>query len=121
MDNELEHHFRGPTKMVALRSVVTLNLDELLISPDPPVSQVKSGPDSDSDLASAQRSCILHRVIHRLPDPRDVAARKALAAMPPAPLERVLAQAEASRKFIAEWRAKGLLDLPDILRHPTLR
>jgi len=47
-----------------------------------------------------------------LPDPRDVAARKALAARPPAPLERVLEQAAASRKFIAEWRAKGLPDLP---------
>jgi hypothetical protein len=48
----------------------------------------------------------------RFPDPRDVAARKALAARPPAPLERVLEQAAASRKFIAEWRAKGLPDLP---------
>jgi len=47
-----------------------------------------------------------------LPDPRDVAARTALAAKPPAPLERVLEQAAASRKFIAEWRAKGLPDLP---------
>ena len=56
-----------------------------------------------------------------LPDPRDVAARKALAAMPPAPLERVLQQAEAFRKFIAEWRAKGLPDLPDTLRPPALR
>ena len=47
-----------------------------------------------------------------LPHPDDVAARKALAAMPPAPLERVLRQATASRKFIADWRAKGLPDLP---------
>jgi hypothetical protein len=46
------------------------------------------------------------------PDPRIIAARKALAARPPAPLERVLEQAAASRKFIAEWRAKGLPDLP---------
>jgi hypothetical protein len=60
-------------------------------------------------------------VIHRWPDPRDVAARKALAAMPPAPLERVLAQAEASRKFIAEWRAKGLPDLPKFFRPPLLQ
>jgi hypothetical protein len=62
-----------------------------------------------------------HRMKQCLPDPRDVAARKALAAMPPAPLERVLQQAEASRKFIAEWRAKGLPDLPDTLRPPALR
>lgn len=48
----------------------------------------------------------------RLPHPADLAARKALAAMPPAPIERVLQQAAASRKFIAEWRAKGLPDLP---------
>jgi hypothetical protein len=47
-----------------------------------------------------------------LPDPRDVTARKALAALPPAPLERVLRQAEASRRFIAEWRTLGLPDLP---------
>jgi hypothetical protein len=38
----------------------------------------------------------------RLPDPRDIAARKALAAMPPAPLERVLRQAEASRRWTAD-------------------
>jgi hypothetical protein len=38
----------------------------------------------------------------RFPDPRDVAARKALAAMPPAPLERVLQQAEASRRWFAD-------------------
>jgi hypothetical protein len=37
-----------------------------------------------------------------LPHPDVVAARKALAAMPPAPLERILEQAAASRKFIAE-------------------
>jgi hypothetical protein len=55
------------------------------------------------------------------PDPRVVAARKALAARPPAPLERVLEQAAASRKFIAEWRSKGLPDLPDTLRLQTLR
>lgn len=36
-----------------------------------------------------------------LPDPRDVAARKALAAMPPAPIERILRQAEASRQWTA--------------------
>jgi|GEM_PF-2707038 len=54
--------------------------------------------------------------LSRLPDKRDVAARAALAAMPPAPLERVLEQATASRKFISEWRAKGLPDLPDTLR-----
>jgi hypothetical protein len=47
-----------------------------------------------------------------LPLPADLAARKALAQRPPAPLERVLEQAAASRKFIAEWRAKGLPDLP---------
>ena len=38
----------------------------------------------------------------RLPDPRDVAARKALAARPPAPLERVLEQAAASQHSIAD-------------------
>jgi len=52
------------------------------------------------------------RMKPRFADPRDVAARKALAARPPAPLERVLDQAAASRKFIAEWRTKGLPDLP---------
>jgi len=52
------------------------------------------------------------RMKPRFPDPRMVAARKAPAARPPAPLERVLEQAAASRKFIAEWRAKGLPDLP---------
>lgn len=49
----------------------------------------------------------------RLPDPRDVAARKALATMPQAPLERVLEQAAASRKFISEWREKELPALPN--------
>ncbi len=52
------------------------------------------------------------RMKKHLPDSRDVAARKAIAASPPAPLERVLEQASASRKFIAEWRAKGLPNLP---------
>lgn len=47
-----------------------------------------------------------------LPSPADLAARKALAQRPPAPLERVLEQAASSRKFIAEWHAKGLPDLP---------
>jgi hypothetical protein len=37
-----------------------------------------------------------------LPDPRDIAARKALAAMPPAPIERVLQQAAASRRWTAD-------------------
>lgn len=50
-----------------------------------------------------------------LPHPDDLAARKALAAGPPAPLERVLAQAEASRRFIAEWRANGHPDFPTCL------
>ena len=49
-----------------------------------------------------------------LPDPRDVAARKALAAMPPAPLERVLQQTAASRRWTAdqlrESRAKHPLN-----------
>ena len=36
-----------------------------------------------------------------LPLPADIAARKALAAMQPAPLERVLRQAEASRRWYA--------------------
>jgi hypothetical protein len=54
-------------------------------------------------------------------DLRLVAARKALAAWSPAPLERVLEQAAASRKFIAEWRSKGLPGLPDTLRPQTLR
>jgi hypothetical protein len=52
----------------------------------------------------------------RSPDPRDVAARKALAARPSAPLERILAQAASSRKFIAEWRAKGRSALPSSLK-----
>ncbi|MFU8892699.1 MAG: hypothetical protein ACNA8L_03635 [Luteolibacter sp.] len=47
-----------------------------------------------------------------LPHPADLAARNALDQRPPAPLERVLEQAAASRKFIAVWRAKGLPDLP---------
>jgi hypothetical protein len=50
----------------------------------------------------------------RLPDPRDIAARKALAAMPPAPIERVLQQAAASRRWNAdqlrESRAKHPLN-----------
>lgn len=37
-----------------------------------------------------------------LPHPDDIAAREALAAMPPAPLERVLRQAEASRRWTAD-------------------
>ncbi|TAE77096.1 MAG: hypothetical protein EAZ65_00665 [Verrucomicrobia bacterium] len=37
-----------------------------------------------------------------LPHPDDIAARKALAAAPPAPLERVLRQAEASRRWYAD-------------------
>jgi hypothetical protein len=37
-----------------------------------------------------------------LPDPRDIAARKALAAMPPAPIERVLQQAAASHRWNAD-------------------
>lgn len=41
-----------------------------------------------------------------LPDPRDIAARKALAAMPPAPIERVLQQAAASPR----WNADQLRD-----------
>jgi hypothetical protein len=49
-----------------------------------------------------------------VPDPRDVAARKTLAAMPPAPIERVLRQAEASRQWTAdqlrESRAKHPLE-----------
>ena len=47
-----------------------------------------------------------------LPHPTIMAMRKALAAQPPPSLERVLSQAAASRKFIDEWRAKGLPDLP---------
>jgi hypothetical protein len=47
-----------------------------------------------------------------LPHPTIIAMRKALAAQPPPSLERVLSQAAASRKFIDEWRAKGLPDLP---------
>jgi len=49
-----------------------------------------------------------------LPHPEDVAARKALAAMPPAPLERVLRQAEASRRWnsdqLRESRSKHPLN-----------
>lgn len=41
-----------------------------------------------------------------------MAAREALATQAPAPLDRVLRQAAASRKFIAELRAKGMPDLP---------
>ena len=37
-----------------------------------------------------------------LPHPADIAARKALAAMPPASLERVLQQATASRRWTAD-------------------
>ena len=47
-----------------------------------------------------------------LPHPDIIAARKALMAQPPAPLERLLEQAAAAQKFIGEWRAKGLPDLP---------
>ncbi|MCX6880206.1 MAG: hypothetical protein NTW21_41340 [Verrucomicrobia bacterium] len=43
----------------------------------------------------------------RLPDSRDVAARKALAAQAPAPLARVLRQAAASRDFIAGRLPQG--------------
>jgi len=58
------------------------------------------------------------RMKPRFPDPRMVAARKAkaLAARPPAPLERVLEQAAASRKFIAEWRTKGLGSNPNLTK-----
>jgi hypothetical protein len=56
-----------------------------------------------------------------LPHPDDLAARKALAQMQPAPIERVLMQAAASRKFIAEQRAAGVPDLSDTLRPPSLR
>lgn len=38
----------------------------------------------------------------RMPHPADLAARKALAARPPAPLERVLEQAAASQRAIAD-------------------
>lgn len=37
-----------------------------------------------------------------LPHPDDLAARRALAATPPAPLDRVLRQAEASRRWSAD-------------------
>lgn len=47
-----------------------------------------------------------------LPHPDDVAARKALAVMPPAPPERVLRQAEASRR----WNAEQLRESRD--KHP---
>jgi hypothetical protein len=47
-----------------------------------------------------------------LPHPDDLAARRALALMQPAPIGRILIQAAASRKFITELRAKGLPDLP---------
>ncbi len=40
----------------------------------------------------------------RLPHPDDLASRKALAAMPPASIERVLRQAEAS----SQWTANQL-------------
>ncbi len=42
-----------------------------------------------------------------LPHPDDVAARKALATMPPAPLERVLQQAAASRRWTADQLRKS--------------
>jgi hypothetical protein len=38
----------------------------------------------------------------RVPNPRDIAARKGLAAMPPAPLERAPKQAAASRRWTAD-------------------
>jgi hypothetical protein len=56
-----------------------------------------------------------------LPHPDDLAARRALALKQPAPIERVLIQAAASRKFIAEQRAAGIPDLSDTLRKPSLR
>jgi hypothetical protein len=65
-------------------------------------------------LGDHQDLCIIAAMKHRFPDPRDVAARKALAAMPPAPLERVLRQAEASRRWtsdqLRESRSKHTLD-----------
>jgi hypothetical protein len=56
-----------------------------------------------------------------LPNPDDLAARRALALKQPAPIQRVLIQAAASRKFIAEQRATGLPDLSDTLRPTSLR
>jgi hypothetical protein len=47
-----------------------------------------------------------------LPHPDDLAARKALALMQPAPIERVLIQAAASRKFIAERLARDSAEHP---------
>ena len=44
-----------------------------------------------------------HRYMNQgLPDPRDVAARKALATKSPAPVERILQQAAASQQTIAD-------------------
>lgn len=44
-----------------------------------------------------------------VPHPSIVAIRKALAARPPAPLERVLAQAAASRRFISRLETQDRL------------
>ena len=48
----------------------------------------------------------------RLPHPDDLAARKALAAMTPAPIEWVLRQAEASRQWTAEQLRESRLKHP---------
>lgn len=39
---------------------------------------------------------------HGLPDPRDVAAKKVLAAKSPAHIDRILQQADASRRWTAD-------------------
>ncbi len=112
-----EHHFRGVTKMVPLGCVAERPVHDR-ISPHV-TSEV--GPNSDSDLAFAQLAGIPHCVNHRLPHPRVIAARTALAVRSPAPLERVLRQIEAAREFIADWRDKGRPDLPNFLRPPFLQ
>ena len=80
-------------------------------------------------LAGAFSSAILHtmqeqetqRAAFIVPHPAFVATRKALAARPPRPISSVLQQAAASRKHIAELRAKGLPDPPVSLLPPSSR
>jgi hypothetical protein len=88
-----------PAALLFQRSPLTSHFSLLTSSAIPP----PLAPMADSE--NPPRS-------NPLPHPTIMAMRKALAAQPPPSLERVLSQAAASRKFIDEWRAKGLPDLP---------